>query len=304
MPGLETPSHNEINDPNGWHGDARAWQELGNPSYIDQTTETPWDSNHQYSGLTYEEFKAGVPFPESQRPKSWLDELQDKPMAATPETSTLPESFREVEEIKEIGKAALRNTVIFNPGGEDELRKEASVENTPEINRDAKEKFVVPRGWTTLIHGTDNVRWQLGEAVKTVSRMGLSAITAENAAKDRADAARLGNLGAFNTTENYARKGGSGAEPVEVRVFFYREDLSKQRVPAADVADIKAGLSPETLSLITKYHQPRHAVIPRDEQLIRLGQESDDATGRHVEYFVPRSVAADYLEAMARESVA
>lgn len=250
MPGLETPSNNEIHDPNGR-----------------------------------------------------LDELRNETIITTPETSTLPESFKEIEDIKEIGNTALRGTVIFGSDREDESRKEVSVENTSEINRDAKEKFVVPRGWTTLIHGTDNVRWQLGEAVKTVSRMGLSAITTENAAKDRADAERLGNPGAFNTTESYARRGNNGAEPVEVRVFFYREDLSKQRVPAADVADIKADLSPETLSLITKYHQPRHAVIPRDEQLIRLGQESDDVTGRHIEYFVPRSVAADYLEAIARESV-
>lgn len=303
MSGLETPSNNEIHDPNGWHSDAHAWQEKGNPSYADLTAETPWDSSHRYGGPTYDEVKVGAPFPERRGSNSWLDKLGDETVTTASETSTLPELFKEVEEIKEIGKAALSGAAIFGPEADGGSQKETYVENSPEINRDAKEQFTAPRGWTTLIHGTDSIRWQLGEAVKTVTRLGLSVITTEDATKDRAIADRVGNAGAFDTTESYARMGSKEAEPVEVRVFFYREDLSKQRTPAADVADIKASLSPETLSLITKYHQPRHAVIPRNEQLIRLGQGSDDVTGRHIEYFVPRSVAADYLEAMARESV-
>lgn len=166
------------------------------------------------------------------------------------------------------------------------------------------ELLVVPRGWTMLIHGTDAERWQLGEPVKIVSRKGLSAITAEDVTRDRADAVRLDNPEAFDTTESYARKGSEGADPVEIRIPFYREDLAAPRVPAPEVVDIKENLSPEKQKLITRYHQPRHAMVPRGEKLIRLGGGFDNATDRHIEYFLPESVAADYLEAVARELVA
>lgn len=178
-----------------------------------------------------------------------------------------------------------------------------STDTEAELNNDAFEQFEVPRGWTTLIHGTDTDRWQLGEAVKTIKGMGLSVITTEDVAKTKADAERLGNPGAFDTTASYARMGSRGAVPVEVRIPFYREDLATKRVPAPDVADIKASLDPDMRSLVSKYYQPRHPVVPRNEQLIRLGGGFDGETGRYVEYFVPKSVAADYGEAIASESV-
>ena len=170
-------------------------------------------------------------------------------------------------------------------------------------------EIVVPRGWTTLIQGTDTERWQLGDPVKEIKGQGLSVITAEEAARARATRERLVSQGiatspeAYDTTASYGHARTPGAESVEVRVLFYREDLKPRRGSAPEVADIKAGLSPDTLKLISKYHQARHPVVPHHERLIRLAGTYDESTNRHVEYFVPSSVQADYLEAVARGQV-
>jgi hypothetical protein len=178
---------------------------------------------------------------------------------------------------------------IVSPPKDDALRNAVKAEG------DSNQQFIVPRGWTTLIHGTDTDRWKLGEPRKVVTGLGLSAITAAEAAEAKALAIRMGNPGAYDTTASYARRNPS-ATPVEVRVLFYRDDLARNRVPAADVADIKAGLGEDTLRLVTKYYPSRHPVIPRGEELIRLGLGPSELNPRIVEYFVPRSVAGDYVE--------
>jgi hypothetical protein len=159
-----------------------------------------------------------------------------------------------------------------------EGEKEASPETAP-----------LPEGWTYLIHGTDTQRWDTSEEVVTVTRSGLSCITSEDAASD-----------AYDTTGGYASPRAEGAQAVEIRVPFYREDFSLRRGARDDIKDIKAGLDPETLALITKYHQDRHAVIPRHERLIRLGEEQAE-NGRIIEYMIPASVADQYRDSVKQE---
>lgn len=167
---------------------------------------------------------------------------------------------------------------------------------------DPHAQFVVPRGWTTLIHGTNVDRWDIGADTVTISGMGLSAITAETAARHREDARRVGNPDAYNTTGGYAAKGAPTAQSVEVRTLFYRDDLAAGRGALPDVRDIRASLDDAKRDLIAKYHQPRHPIIPRHEVLLRLGPTCrDPQTGRLVEYFVPQSVAADYIQAVTNE---
>jgi len=158
----------------------------------------------------------------------------------------------------------------------------------------------LPHGWTILIHGTDTERWELGKDRVKIVGMGLSAITAEDAARARADALRMGNPKAYDTTRSYTRGKNLDARPVEIRTFFYGDDLASNRAPKADVAEIAKGLGPEMRRLISKYYQPRHPVIPHGEVLLRIGEVQDDTTGRIVEYFVPESVAAGYVEAVRR----
>lgn len=171
---------------------------------------------------------------------------------------------------------------------------------TPEQKPSIVDNIPVPRGWTTLIHGTDTSRWQIGEKQKIITGYpGLSAITNEEAARNAELSAQMGNPGAYDTTANYADRNPS-AKRVDVRVLFYQEQLSGNRVSAQDVSDIKAGLSPATQILISKYHQPRHPVVPPGEVLLSLG-ETIEEQDCYVEYFVPQSVAAAYMAALQAE---
>lgn len=178
-------------------------------------------------------------------------------------------------------------------GGVIELREHMTEEQPP----------VTPRGWTVLIHGTDTERWRLGEEYKTiVGYPGLSAITSEEAAADKAMAERLGNPGAYDTTASYARRN-PGLKRVDVRVLFYQAQLGTSRIPNSDVADIKESLDVDTRQLISKYHQPRHAVVPKGEVLLSLGAPVEEAD-RFIEYFVPASVAANYVASVREGATA
>lgn len=161
----------------------------------------------------------------------------------------------------------------------------------------------VPAGWTYLIHGTDTARsWDLAAETVTI-RPELSAITLE----DRARAAReTQNLrdqgiatGGFDTTRSYSTPRTRGAEPVEMRIVFPREDLSSRRRPQPDAVELAESLDPETRRLVTRYHQDRHAVVPRGETLVRIG-EGPRENGRRVLYYVPEKVARPYADSVAK----
>jgi hypothetical protein len=163
---------------------------------------------------------------------------------------------------------------------------------TPE-NRETKETVVapIPTGWTELVHGTNTTRWQhSGDAIE-ITGAGLSAISLKDIAR-----------GSGKTTDSYSRARTDGGQPIEVRVSFYREDLSPRRGVQPDAAELKAGLSKDTLALISKYHQDRHPLIPKGETLLKIGESVNPDNGRHVEHYVPRSVAEQYVQAVKRET--
>jgi hypothetical protein len=168
----------------------------------------------------------------------------------------------------------------------------------PEKDTELEQQFTIPRGWTTLIHGTDSSRWQLGEREKVIHGFqGLSVITAEDRERYRADAIRMGNPNAYDTTTNYAGTSDT-TTPVEARILFYKEAMSPRYSTSEDIADLKTDLSTETSQLIQKYYQPRHPVVPRGETLVYMGDTIDEESGRVIEYFVPASVAEAYKAAV------
>ena len=147
----------------------------------------------------------------------------------------------------------------------------------------------LPHGWTYLIHGTDSVRWDLTQEAVTITKNGLSCITSEDAARD-----------AYDTTASYAAPRTPGARQVEVRIPFLREELSTRRGAGDDLKSLKASLDPEILALVTKYHQDRHARVPRHETLIKIGEAQSEG-GRIIEYMVPASVMDLYRESVKRQ---
>lgn len=134
--------------------------------------------------------------------------------------------------------------------------------------------------------------------------MGLSTITNEDVARQRRDTAELRRQGiatpGYDTTAAYASTGRSGGEPVEIRIAFLRDDLAINRRPGQDAQTLAASLDRETRQLVAKYHQSRHAVVPRGETLIRLA-EGGIENGRRIVYYVPRSVAQVYARSVHRE---
>jgi hypothetical protein len=162
-------------------------------------------------------------------------------------------------------------------------------------------------GWTYLIHGTDTSRsWDLDAGQVRISGLGLSAITLEDQSRDRALTSGLLAKGVatagYDTTAGYARQGGTGSTPVEIRIVFLRADLAANTKPKDDVTDLAASLRPEVRRLVAKYHQPRHAVVPRGETLLRLGDGGNE-NGRRVVYYVPERVAPLYLQALTSSRV-
>jgi hypothetical protein len=167
-----------------------------------------------------------------------------------------------------------------------------SVAATPE-HQEAKEIVVapVPTGWTELVHGTNSTRWQHSGDTIEITGAGLSAISLEDIVH-----------GGGKATDSYSRTPDEGGQPIEVRVSFYRVDLSPRLGVRPDAAELKAGLSKDTLELIARYHQDRHPLIPRGETLLKIGESVNVESGRQVEHYVPRSVAKQYVEAVKIET--
>lgn len=262
---------------------------------------------------------------------SWSDRRWDN----LPYDTTLPEGFEEVTEITEIDDTApdlqsdSSNTTdnkqpdtsgarmneeevaqarelvasMFNGHTSETttLPAEPEILDQLEKHSELERQFAIPRGWTTLIHGTDSSRWQLGEREKVVQGIqGLSVITSEDRERYQADAIRVGNPNAYDTTASYTRSsdGSTDVVPVEVRVLFYKEAMSPRYSTSEDIADIKAALPVETSQLIQKYYPSRHPMVPRGETLVYMGGDTDEQSGREVEYFVPASVAEAYKAAI------
>jgi len=189
-----------------------------------------------------------------------------------------------------------RKTIEAIQSGNEQPTNQAEVSPlataTPE-HREAKETLIapIPTGWTELVHGTNSSRWQHSGEVVEITGAGLSAISLEDIAR-----------GSGNTTDNYSRTRNDSGQPIEVRVSFYRGDLSPRLGIRPDAAELKASLPKDTLELIGKYHQDRHPLIPRGETLLKIGDSVNTENGRQVEHYVPRSVAEQYVEAVKRET--
>jgi len=181
---------------------------------------------------------------------------------------------------------------VEEPANQGELSPSVPPLATPE-NQESKEIVVapVPTGWTELVHGTSSSRWQPSSETVEVTGAGISAISLEDIAR-----------GSGKTTDNYSQTRTDDGQPIEVRVSFYRDDLSPRRGVRPDAAELKAGLSPDTLALIARYHQDRHPFIPRGETLLKIGESVNADNGRHIEHYVPRSVAEQYVKAVKRET--
>ena len=188
---------------------------------------------------------------------------------------------------------ASRNAVVENSGV-------LALGSSLEIVNSVVVKPPVPRGWTTLYHGTDTERWQLGERLKTITRDGLSVISAQDAAQARANGRNVGSSTAYDTTGNYSR-GSATASPVEVRILFL-DNIWNYHRPGEE--DLRAALTPRTTDLLRTWYQPRHPVVPRGEQMLLVSNGMDEDTGRIVEYFLPRSVESDYNSAVQLEAQA
>jgi hypothetical protein len=157
----------------------------------------------------------------------------------------------------------------------------------------------LPPGWTYLIHGTDKARWNSGKKVVTMTDP-LSAITLADVARQEKHQAALRAQGiaggSYDTTRTYA----SGTtNPVEVRVAFVDERFKKQRGPsAADEAALQK-LPLGICEMATKYHEDRHAKIPKGEVLTCIG--SIETPEKVLEYFVPTALAGAYTQAVGAE---
>jgi hypothetical protein len=185
-----------------------------------------------------------------------------------------------------------RKTIEAIQSGVEEAELAATPTAKPE-NQEAKETVVapIPTGWTELVHGTNSTRWQHSGNTVEITGAGLSAISLEDIAR-----------GSGNTTDNYSRTRTDGGQPIEVRISFYRGDLSSRLGVQPDAVELKASLPKDTLALIAKYHQDRHPLIPRGETLLKIGESVNPDNGRQVEHYVPRSVAEQYVEAVKRET--
>lgn len=200
------------------------------------------------------------------------------------------DKMKVVEEQESAERANNARKTIETIQGGNEARV-VQPDTTEQLASKEAEIAPIPTGWTELVHGTSSDRWQQTGDRVTVTGGGLSAISLEDIAR-----------GAGKTTESYARTRAADGEPIEVRVSFYREDLSPRRGVQPDAAELKAGLSQDTLRLISRYHQDRHPLIPSGETLLKIGQAIDPESGRQVEHYVPESVATDYIEAVKRET--
>ena len=161
-------------------------------------------------------------------------------------------------------------------------------------------KTVVPRGWTTLKHGTNLLNW--GEINPYASdrikiERPLSVISQEDFERDQ----QAGEQ--YDTTKNYAAmtrrpEGMSDTEfakknrPFEMKIVFYKDHARQSTDP-----EYQQGLDKKTMDEIAKYYFAnvqggRHPLVPKGETLVKLGQVQEN--GKDVFYFVPESLADVY----------
>lgn len=178
-------------------------------------------------------------------------------------------------------------------------------ENLPEDQEKAEDKeqkfeAVIPRGWTTLKHGTNALNW--GEINPYSSdriklEKPLSVISQEEFERDK----QAG--GQYDTTRNYSEvarrpEGMSDDEyteknkPFEMRVVFYKDHARHHTDP-----EYSQGLDKKTMDQIAKYYFAniqggRHPLVPKGETLVKIGQTQEG--GKDVFYFVPESLAETY----------
>lgn len=171
-----------------------------------------------------------------------------------------------------------------------------------EQSEDKEKEFqaVVPRGWTTLKHGTNLLNWgkinpYASDRIKL--ERPLSVISQEDFERDQ----QAG--GQYDTTKSYAEmtrrpEGMSDTEfeeknkPFEMRVVFY-QDHARQSTDQ----EYAKGLDKKTMDEIAKYYFAnvqggRHPLVPRGETLVKLGQVQEN--GKDVFYFTPESLAGAY----------
>jgi hypothetical protein len=162
-------------------------------------------------------------------------------------------------------------------------------------------KEVIPRGWTTLKHGTNLMNW--GDSNPYTSdritlEKPLSVISQEDFERNSKDGTR------YDTTESYSsisRPEGMSQEefeaknkPFEIKVVFLKNHAQDHSDP-----EYRDNLDKPTLDRIAKYYfaniqRGRHPLVPKGETLVRLGQTQEN--GRDVFYFVPESIAEAYAK--------
>lgn len=159
---------------------------------------------------------------------------------------------------------------------------------------------VVPRGWTTLKHGTNRLNW--GEINPYTSdriklERPLSVISQEDFERDQQTG------GQYDTTKSYSEmtprpEGMSDKEfeeknkPFEMRIVFYQDHARH-----STDQEYAKGLDKKTMDEIAKYYFAniqggRHPLVPKGESLIKLGQVQEN--GKEVFYFAPESMAEVY----------
>lgn len=178
-------------------------------------------------------------------------------------------------------------------------------ENLPEDQEKVKNKeqefeAIIPRGWTTLKHGTNALNW--GEINPYSSdriklEKPLSMISQEEFEQDK----QAG--GQYDTTKNYAEVArrpegmpddeyAEKNKPFEMRVVFYKDHARHHTDP-----EYSQGLDKKTMDQIAKYYFAniqggRHPLVPKGETLVKIGQTQEG--GKDVFYFVPESLAETY----------
>lgn len=170
----------------------------------------------------------------------------------------------------------------------------------PKIEKKETEfEVIIPRGWTTLKHGTNLLRW--GEinpynSDRIKLEKPLSVISQRTFKQDQQHGE------GYNTTKNYTSmaqpKEMLDAEflqknkPFEIRVLFY-EDHARLSIDP----EYRQSLDKVTMDKIAKYYYAniqggRHPLVPRGETLIKLGKVQEN--GNDVFYFIPESLVDIY----------
>jgi hypothetical protein len=193
------------------------------------------------------------------------------------------------------------------PQGTLDLSRAAEYKDSRDIDNERKEfQAVIPRGWTTLKHGTNLIKWgdvnpYTSDTIKIKNP--LSVVSQEDAEYSK-------QHGLSDTTKGYAGmarrpEGMTDDEfekrnkPFEIRIVFYQNHPRSCADP-----EYKKGLDKKTMDEIAEYyfanHQGgRHPLVPRGETLIKIGHIEENGTD--VFYFVPESVKDAYLKESAAD---